>query len=138
VLVRLAEEDETMEILGTGRHRVIGIIGLSVLGILVLSPIVLPNPHTSITWAKEHALQEDLRTMRLLIQNYTSEQRKRPESLQALVAAGYLKHIPNDPITGRDDTWIIERSSDMAMPGIVNVRSGASGEAENGSRYRDW
>jgi general secretion pathway protein G len=127
-----------MEILGAGRHRVVGIIVLSVLGILVLSLILLPNPHTSITWAKEHALQDDLLTMRSLIQNYSSEQRKRPESLHALVAAGYLKRIPKDPMTGREDTWIIERSSDVAMPGIVNVRSGASGKSENGSRYSDW
>ena len=129
-----------MEILGTGKHRIIGIIGLSGLtALFVFCLFVVPHATTSITWAKEHALQQDLRTMRLLIRNYTIEQGKRPDSLHDLVAAGYIKHIPIDPMTGRDDTWVTERSSDIAMPGVVNVRSGASGiSSSNKSRYTDW
>jgi general secretion pathway protein G len=127
-----------VEILGTGRHRVIGITGLSFLGILVLTQILLPNPHTSIAWSNEHALQDDLWTMRSLIQKYASDQRKRPESLHDLVAAGYMKQLPKDPFTDRRDTWIVEWSSDSATPGVTGVRSGASGMSSKGTRYTEW
>jgi general secretion pathway protein G len=129
-----------VEILGTGKPRLIGIIGVSGLtAVLCTSLFVLPHGRTtSITWAKEHALQQDLRTIRLMAQTYCSDQHKPPRSLDDLVAAGYLKHIPKDPMTGRDDTWIVERSNDTAMSGWVNVHSGASGTSSNGSRYTDW
>ena len=127
-----------MEILGTGRHRVIGIVGISVFGLLVLSLLRLPNKGTSITEAKEYALQDDLWTMRSLIHGYTAEQHKRPESLHDLVVAGYMKQLPKDPFTDRRDTWIVEWSSDSATPGIVGVRSGASGKSSKGTRYTAW
>lgn len=127
-----------MEILGTGRHRAIGIIGLSVFGILLLFFVVNWNTGDSITEAKERALQDDLWTMRSLIHDYTSEQHKRPESLDDLVAAGYMKRLPKDPFTDRRDTWIVEWSSDSKTPGVVGIRSGASGASSKGTRYNDW
>jgi general secretion pathway protein G len=129
-----------VEILGTGRHKIIGIVGLLVVGVIVSILFVanLGNGSTSIEEAKEGALQEDLWTMRSLIRDYTTDQHKRPESLNDLVAARYLKRLPKDPMTGRDDTWIVERSGDAGMPGITNVRSGASGTSRKGTRYADW
>ena len=130
-------EDGSVLIVGTGKRR---IIGISIFGILVslLFWINRGTTTTSISEAKEWALQDDLWTMRSLIRDYTAAQHKRPESLHELVAAGYIKHIPKDPMTGRDDTWIVERSNESAMPGIVNVRSSASGTSSKGSRYTDW
>jgi general secretion pathway protein G len=126
-----------VEIVGTGKRR---IIGLSVFGLLALFLlfIALSTRTTSIAEAKEWALQENLRTMRSLIRDYTAEQHMRPASLHDLIAAGYLKRIPKDPMTGHDDTWIVELSGDAATPGLVNVRSGASGSSSKGSRYTDW
>ena len=127
-----------MEILGTGKHKLIGIV--SVLGFItaILFIVSLGNVTTSMSEARELTLQGDLLTMRSLIRDYTAQQHKRPESLNDLVAEGYIQHIPKDPITGRDDTWVEERSQDTAMRGIVNVRSGASGISRKGSRYADW
>jgi len=83
-------------------------------------------------------LHEDLRLMRSLIRDYTAQHHHRPESLHDLVAAGYVKELPKDPMTNRRDTWAVEWSPDRATPGIVNVHSGASTISSKGSRYADW
>ncbi len=55
----------------------------------------------------------------------------------------YLREIPVDPLTGKNDTWIL-RSSYQEKDGawdeinVFDVRSGAEGEALNGDKYSDW
>ena len=126
-----------MDILGSGRRKKIGFLMLGAL-VLGLLTIELRDHSDSPARMRELALQDDLWQMRSLIRDYTAEQHKQPESLHDLIAAGYLKRIPKDPMAGRDDTWIIERSNDAGMAGIVNVRSGASAISSKGSRYADW
>ena len=139
VLTTSDRRGRTVEIVGTGKRR---IIGLSVFGILVLFSllrfIAVPEKSTSIAQAKEWALQEDLSSMRSLIRQYTAELHKRPESLQDLIAAGYLKQLPKDPLTDQRDSWTVEWSSNPTSPGVVNVRSGASGTSSRGIRYSAW
>ena len=50
-------------------------------------------------------LKNNLFTLRQVIDEYTYDKKKAPQSLQDLVAAGYLRDIPIDPITNRIDTW---------------------------------
>ena len=93
---------------------------------------------TSIEWARENSLRQSLFTLRKVIDEYTVDQHKRPQSLDELVAAGYLKGVPVDPLTGRSDTWVVARSKDLKAPGIVNVRSASRSISSKGTAYRDW
>lgn len=76
----------------------------------VLSAIAAPIFVRTVNKAKEAVLKEDLHTMRTAIDSYTVDKEKAPQSLEDLVQAGYLKSIPIDPITNRNDTWIIGES----------------------------
>src|ERR1035441_10681977 len=58
---------------------------------VILLSLAIPNYSSSILHAKETALRDDLYTMRSLIDQYTLDKQKAPQSLQELVDAGYLK-----------------------------------------------
>ena len=132
-------ETRTVDILGSGRRKKFGLLllGTLVLGLLVFK-LFFPDYSDSPAKMRELALQGNLSFLRAVIRDYTAEQHKRPQSLDDLILAGYLKRIPKDPMTGRDDTWVIERSRDTKTPGIVNVRSGASSSSSKGTKYADW
>jgi general secretion pathway protein G len=83
-------------------------------------------------------LQQDLYTLRTLLNQYFVDTHKRPHSLDELVTAGYLKQIPTDPMTGRNDSWNVEWSNDPKIPGITNVRSSSDSMSSKGTAYRDW
>ena len=53
----------------------------------------------SIQSAKEAILQTDLFRMRDAIDQYYADKTKYPASLDALVSDGYMRKIPEDPIT---------------------------------------
>ncbi len=72
--------------------------------IVILLSLAIPNYQSSILHAQETALREDLYTMRSLIDQYTLDKQKAPQSLQDLVDAGYLKQLPKDPFTNSRDT----------------------------------
>ena len=111
--------------------------------ILILVSISIPIYTNSVIHAKEAVLRDDLFTMRSVIDQYTLDKQKAPQSLQDIVSAGYLKAIPKDPITGSADTWQVS-SDDTLMdpsqiqPGITDVHSGASGVGSDGSAYNSW
>src|SRR5581483_1595467 len=73
--------------------------------ILILVSISIPAYNRSILHAKEGVLRQNLFTMRSLISQYTLDKQKAPEALDDLVTAGYIKQIPVDPFTGRNDSW---------------------------------
>lgn len=93
---------------------------------------------TSPRQAREWTLQQNLHVMRAIIRQYTLDKQKRPQSLNDLVEAGYIRRTPLDPMTRRTDTWVLQWSNDPKMPGIVNIRSGSAGMSRKGSAYRDW
>ncbi len=106
--------------------------------------LVLPlYPGQSERQKKEAALRDDLFTMRSLIQQYTFDKAKAPQSLDDLVQAGYLRQIPVDPFTGSRDTWTTDQedimlSVDQTQPGIVDVHSGANQSSSDGTAYSTW
>jgi general secretion pathway protein G len=96
-----------------------------------------------ITRAKESVLRNNLFTIRTVIDEYTYDKQKAPQGLQDLVSEGYLRKIPEDPITGSADTWkpIMEdmrNAVNKKEPGLLNVRSGSDKKSLDGSRYADW
>jgi general secretion pathway protein G len=111
--------------------------------IMILASISIPIYIKSLVHAKEAVLRDDLFTMRNVIDQYTLDKQKAPQSLDDLVSAGYLKAIPKDPFTGSSDSWQTV-SDDTLMdpgqtqPGITDVHSGASGVGSDGSAYSSW
>src|SRR5208283_5801438 len=103
-------------------------IVMAIIGILVL--LAIPRYATTIKLAREAALKEDLQTMRSAIDSYTMDKQKAPQSLDDLIQDGYLKSIPEDPMTHSKDTWVTETSDamyslDETEPGINDVHSGS-------------
>ena len=111
--------------------------------ILVLLAIALPMYQRSIVRSKEARLHYDLMILNKVIQEYSQNKRKAPQSLDDLVQAGYLKFIPND-ITGRPDTWVAEQEDqekawNPEQPGIASVHSGSNEVASDGTgQYSSW
>ena len=111
--------------------------------ILVLLSIALPMYSRAVINARETTLRANLETMRKVIQQYTLDKQKAPQSLDDLVQAKYIRTIPKD-ITGRNDTWQVEQedsimSPDQTAPGIVDVHSGSNQSASDGSSvYSSW
>lgn len=111
--------------------------------ISVLLAIALPIYQKSIVRAKESVLKNNLFTLRTMIDEYTVDKQKAPESLQTLVTDGYLRQIPQDPITNSDQTWrvIMEDTpigGNNSSPGIFDVKSGSEKTSLEGTPYSNW
>ena len=109
----------------------------------VLMTIAVPNYIAAVKAAKESALKEDLHVMRNAIDSYTMDKQKAPQSLQDLVDAGYLKAIPNDPMTRTNDAWVTDQSDalhsiDQTEPGIDDVHSSDQEAGSDGQPYSTW
>jgi general secretion pathway protein G len=117
------------------------LIVLAIIGLLV--SIALPRYRYAQQKAKEAVLRENLYRIRELLDQYKSDKGKYPESIKVLVDEGYLRSLPLDPITERDDTWqeIPEEVGDSAdptiQPGIWDVKSGAQGVTLEGLPYNE-
>ena len=111
--------------------------------ILILVSISVPAYNTSILRAKESVLLQNLFTLRSLISQYTLDKQMAPQSLDDLVTAGYIKQIPIDPFTGKNDTWTVEQedyslSVDQRETGITDVHSGSALISSSGTAYSSW
>ena len=114
---------------------------MSIIGILLL--LAVPSYVSAVRHAQESVLREDLHVMRSAIDSYTMDKQKAPQSLDDLVQSGYLKQIPEDPITHQKDSWVTDQSQDMysldqTEPGITDVHSGAQEQGSNGEPYNTW
>ena len=92
----------------------------------ILSAVAVANFRRSVIKAKEAALQQNLYTMRILINQYFADKGKYPSDISSLVQDHYLQAIPKDPFTDSPDSWVTEQAeqdeSDITTePGIVNV-----------------
>jgi general secretion pathway protein G len=97
----------------------------------------------SVQSTREAILRTDLFRMRDAIDQYYADKTKYPASLEALVSDGYMRKIPEDPITQSADTWQTvpaepDPGNPSAEPGIYDVKSGATGTALDGTSYADF
>jgi general secretion pathway protein G len=111
--------------------------------IVILISMAIPIYSRSILRTKESVLKNNLFTLRTVIDNYTYDKQKAPQSLQDLVSEGYLRAIPMDPMTGSNQTWktIMEEASqsvNQTEPGIFDVKSGSDRMGLDGTPYSDW
>ncbi len=111
--------------------------------IAVLMAVALPIYTRAIQRAKESVLKNNLFSLRTVIDEYTYDKQKAPQTLQDLVSDGYLRQVPVDPMTNSSDTWklIMEDATNtvnQTEPGIYDVRSGADGTSLEGTPYGEW
>ena len=120
-----------------GRKTKLALWGGTLAALIAIYGVLSPPPDT-IRRARETVLRQDLYDLRRLIAEYTRDKQRPPASLQELVTSGYLKPIPKDPITGREDTWVVEASTDPKLPGIIDVHSGSRQISSKGDPYSAW
>ena len=114
---------------------------LTVISILV--SMAIPIANSAIVRSKEAVLRSNLYTLRTLIDQYTADKLKAPQSLDDLVSAGYLRSIPKDPITDSNTTWQVVMEDVTLFPeqtetGIFDVHSGSTAISSDGSPYSEW
>jgi general secretion pathway protein G len=111
--------------------------------ITILMSVAIPIYQRSIVRAKESVLRNNLQTLRTVIDNYTYDKQKAPQSLQDLVSEGYLQKLPIDPMIGNNQSWrtIMEdaaQSVNQSEPGIFDVKSTSDKIGLDGTPYSDW
>ncbi len=111
--------------------------------IVILVSIAIPLYQKSILRTRETVLRNNLMTLRTVIDEYTYDKQKAPQSLQELVQEGYLREVPKDPVTDSNTTWRIVmedavQSVNQTEPGIFDVHSGSDKMSLDGTPYSDW
>jgi general secretion pathway protein G len=109
----------------------------------ILAAIAIPSFTMNVKKAREAVLREDLHVMRNAIDSYTYDKQKAPQTLDDLLQSGYLKKIPEDPFTHRNDTWMPDQGNqlttvDETQSGIDDVHSGAQEVSTEGTSYNTW
>jgi len=114
------------------------IVVMAIVALLV--SIVAPRYFRSIDLARENTLRTSLNVMRDAIDQYAADKGRYPDALDELVASRYLRGVPEDPLTGRSDSWIsvAPPPGSAVAGGLQDVRSGAAGRASDGKLYADW
>jgi len=109
----------------------------------LLIGIAIPVYKTTIRISREKTLRANLLALRDVIDQYTADKKRAPQTLQDLVDAGYFRKLPMDPVTNSDSTWepvtatvvILSGKTDR---GIVDVHSGSNSTSSDKTPYRSW
>lgn len=103
--------------------------------VALLLTLATPRYFGAIDRSKEVVLQDNLRTVRTLLDRFLADKGRYPKSLEELVQAGYLRGVPVDPMTESTQTWILTESKEQERPGIRDIHSGAPGITREGVAY---
>src|SRR5256884_7130817 len=109
--------------------------------IIILAAVALPQYHKTIMHARETVLKDDLHKMRELLDQYSADKGKLPQSLDDLVSSGYLRQVPTDPITEKSDWTIVtgdDPYSSEGGSGVTDVHSSAGEVSTEGTPYSEW
>lgn len=111
--------------------------------ILILVGIAAIRYDRVIQHSKEAVLRTDLRAIRDAIDNYTLDKQAAPQSVDDLQQAGYLRAVPNDPMTNAKD-WVpqfdsVVLSPDQTTTGMVDVHSNSPRVSPfDNTPYNEW
>jgi general secretion pathway protein G len=109
--------------------------------IIILAAVALPQYQKAVLHARETVLRDDLFQMRKLIDQYAADKLQLPQSLDDLVSAGYMREIPEDPMTG-ERTWNVvtgdDPNSDEGGQGITDIHSTSTDTGSDGRPYSEW
>jgi general secretion pathway protein G len=109
--------------------------------IIILAAIALPQYQKTIMHTREAVLRDDLSKMRSLLDQYAADKQKLPQSLDDLVSGGYMRELPEDPITGEKD-WTVTTGEDVnsntGEQGVTDVHSSSPDVSSEGTPYSEW
>jgi general secretion pathway protein G len=111
--------------------------------ITILAGIAVANYRSAVVSTQEAVLKENLFRMRDAIDQYYADKGRYPASLETLVEDGYLRRIPDDPITRSAATWHVvpaefDVTNPSVEPGIFDVKSGSEQLSLGGTPYNEW
>lgn len=106
--------------------------------IALLLSIVSPRYFHNVTKAEETVLRQDLSLMREALDKFHADTGKYPDTLEELISKRYFRKIPVDPITQSNTTWILIPPVSTEKGAIFDIKSGAPGNAKDGTAYADW
>src|SRR5664279_4231958 len=105
----------------------------------ILLAMAVPMYQKSVVRAKESVLRQNLFTLRTVIDEFTYDKAKAPQSLQDLVSEGYLRQVPVDPMTAQPDWQVVMEdaisSVNQTEPGIFDIRSKSDKKSLEGTPY---
>ncbi|MEZ5425301.1 MAG: type II secretion system protein [Pyrinomonadaceae bacterium] len=109
--------------------------------LIILLSVALPAYQRSVQHARETVLKENLWQMRRAIDQYATDKKRLPQSIDDLVSGGYLRETPVDPMTEQTE-WNAIQGEDINSPdggsGMVDVKSLAPGEDPEGKPYSQY
>jgi len=135
VVSRVAADKITNRYRHTPIHRLPIISLLLIIGVLGAAACrgYKPEQEPSGLTAREDALRGTLFQFRKVIDIYAADKGELPQSLDDLVRAGYMREIPDDPITQKKDWKIVldvDPNSSTGRQGVVDVQSASTQHSE--------
>jgi general secretion pathway protein G len=106
--------------------------------VALLLSVAAPRYFGSIDHSKEIALRQNLATLRDAIDKFHGDLGVYPDSLEAMVEKRYLRAVPTDPITESVATWRVIAPREPEKGKVYDVKSGAGGQARDGTQFADW
>ncbi|MCV2353690.1 prepilin-type N-terminal cleavage/methylation domain-containing protein [Paucibacter sp. B2R-40] len=108
--------------------------------VALLASIAAPRYFNSLQKSKETALRSSLSTMRDALDQFAADKGRYPDTLEELATARYIREIPEDPLTGSREAWVVlaPPPDAVATGQVYDVRSGAAGRASDGRLFADW
>lgn len=121
----------------------------------LLASLVIPRYLDRVDDAREVVLKQNLVGLRVAIDQFYRDRAQYPENLAELVNKRYIRELPVDPITQRTDTWTLITPGGTVVPAstantatstaasqsatrVFDLKSGAQGNAKDGSAYASW
>ena len=112
------------------------LVVLAIIATLLL--LVTPRYFHQVDASRETVLRDNLRSTRDVLDKFYGDTGRYPDSLQELVDKRYLRVLPADPVTESAQTWQIVPAPEGYKGNVYDLRSGARGQARDGSSYADW
>lgn len=106
--------------------------------IALLLSLAAPRYFNSMEKSREAVLRENLALTRQALDKYYGDNGKYPDTLDQLVSKKYLRSLPLDPITDSSTTWVIVPPDVPEKGEVFDLKSGAAGNARDGTEYKDW
>ncbi len=109
----------------------------------ILAAIAAPNFRLGVIKAREAVLREDLYNFRTTIDQFYADQGKYPDSIEEIIDKKYLRNLPVDPFTGKNDSWVTVTpppapEGTEIKGSVYDVHSGSKLVGTNNIPYNEW